>query len=313
MLKHNFVFAVSLVAMLTVGLGVAHADIASTVYVQQGVNSAKTAASNAQTSANNANTAASNAQNSANMAQAAAEAAQASADEAAASAKTANDTVATKVTANTAITGATKTKITYDSKGLVTGGEDLTASDIPTLAISKISGLTDALSGKEATTNKVTSLSEASTDTQYPSAKAVYTELAKKQNALTIDTALSSTSTNPVQNKVVNTALSGKQATLTGTNVKTTGDGTVVTAVEAANGVVTVTKGTTLGSLATKSTVASADITDGTIATADLANEAVTTAKIGDGAITAAKTSGVIGSIPSGGATSTTYATIWVE
>jgi len=36
-----------------------------------------------------------------------------------------------KVDENTAITGATKTKITYDSKGLVTAGEDITASDLP--------------------------------------------------------------------------------------------------------------------------------------------------------------------------------------
>jgi hypothetical protein len=36
----------------------------------------------------------------------------------------------TKVTSNTAITGATKTKITYDSKGLVTSGADATTSDI---------------------------------------------------------------------------------------------------------------------------------------------------------------------------------------
>ena len=36
-----------------------------------------------------------------------------------------------KVTSNSAITGATKTKITYDAKGLVTAGEDLTADDIP--------------------------------------------------------------------------------------------------------------------------------------------------------------------------------------
>jgi hypothetical protein len=35
-----------------------------------------------------------------------------------------------KVTSNTAITGATKTKITYDSKGLVTSGADATTSDI---------------------------------------------------------------------------------------------------------------------------------------------------------------------------------------
>lgn len=38
------------------------------------------------------------------------------------------------VAANTAITGATKTKITYDSKGLVTAGADLAASDIPDLS-----------------------------------------------------------------------------------------------------------------------------------------------------------------------------------
>src|ERR1043166_9346444 len=36
----------------------------------------------------------------------------------------------TKVVANTAITGATKTKITYDSKGLVTAGADATTADI---------------------------------------------------------------------------------------------------------------------------------------------------------------------------------------
>lgn len=35
-----------------------------------------------------------------------------------------------KVTANTEITGATKCKITYDSKGLVTSGADLAASDV---------------------------------------------------------------------------------------------------------------------------------------------------------------------------------------
>ena len=36
-----------------------------------------------------------------------------------------------KVDENTAITGATKTKITYDAKGLVTAGADLSAGDMP--------------------------------------------------------------------------------------------------------------------------------------------------------------------------------------
>ena len=53
------------------------------------------------------------------------------------------------VVANTAITGATATKITYDTKGLVTKGENLAVSDIPTLGISKIDGLQDALDGKQ--------------------------------------------------------------------------------------------------------------------------------------------------------------------
>lgn len=48
----------------------------------------------------------------------------------------------TRVAANAAITGATKTKITYDSKGLVTAGADLTASDIPTIPVSKLDGVT---------------------------------------------------------------------------------------------------------------------------------------------------------------------------
>lgn len=46
--------------------------------------------------------------------------------------------LATKVTANSAITGATKCKITYDSKGLVTGGADLAASDIPDISATYI-------------------------------------------------------------------------------------------------------------------------------------------------------------------------------
>lgn len=47
-----------------------------------------------------------------------------------------------KVDKNDAITGATKCKITYDAKGLVTAGADLEASDIPSLTLAKISDVT---------------------------------------------------------------------------------------------------------------------------------------------------------------------------
>lgn len=57
----------------------------------------------------------------------------------------------TKVDENAAITPATKTKITYDSKGLVTAGTDLTETDIPTLSQSKITSLTTDLASKQAT------------------------------------------------------------------------------------------------------------------------------------------------------------------
>ena len=61
------------------------------------------------------------------------------------------DALANKVTANSAITGATKTKITYDAKGLVTSGADLDAADIPNLPSSKINALTGYTKGADAT------------------------------------------------------------------------------------------------------------------------------------------------------------------
>ncbi len=46
---------------------------------------------------------------------------------------------------NNPITPGTKTKITYDAKGFVTGGTNLTEGDIPALSISKIIGLEDII------------------------------------------------------------------------------------------------------------------------------------------------------------------------
>ena len=42
--------------------------------------------------------------------------------------------LATKLTKNASITGATKCKITYDANGLVTGGDNLSSSDIPDIS-----------------------------------------------------------------------------------------------------------------------------------------------------------------------------------
>lgn len=55
---------------------------------------------------------------------------------------TSHQDISGKLDKNTAITGATKCKITYDSKGLVTSGANLAASDIPSLASSKITAMT---------------------------------------------------------------------------------------------------------------------------------------------------------------------------
>lgn len=78
-----------------------------------------------------------------------------------------------KVTANTAITGGTFTKVTVDTKGLVTSGASLSASDIPTIAQSQVSGLTSALNGKQAVSNLVTAWQTAPDNTHYPSEKLV--------------------------------------------------------------------------------------------------------------------------------------------
>lgn len=50
--------------------------------------------------------------------------------------------LALKVNKNADIVAATKCKITYDAKGLVTAGADLEASDIPSLTLDKISDVT---------------------------------------------------------------------------------------------------------------------------------------------------------------------------
>ena len=88
-----------------------------------------------------------------------------------------------KVDKNADIVAGTHTKITYDSKGLVTSGADLSSGDITTaLRYTPYNGATNpngyitssALSGYQTTANLVTSVSSSSTDSQYPSAKLFY-------------------------------------------------------------------------------------------------------------------------------------------
>lgn len=73
-----------------------------------------------------------------------------------------------------------------------------------------------------------TTYSDATTDTSGLMTTAMVTKLngiAAGANKTTVDTALSASSANPVQNKVINTALAGKQAKLTaGTNITINGN-----------------------------------------------------------------------------------------
>lgn len=85
-----------------------------------------------------------------------------------------------KVTGNNAITGSTHTKITYDSKGLVTSGADLSASDIPNLTLSKISDVTATASEL----NVLDGITASTTELNYTDGVTsnIQTQLNSKQN-----------------------------------------------------------------------------------------------------------------------------------
>ncbi len=226
-------------------------------------------------------------------------AAQTAADDAADAAAAAQTAANSKVTANAAITAGTATKITYDAKGLVTAGASLTANDIPTIPSTKVSGLgtlatKSAVTSAEITDGTITnadisasaaiaktklasdvqtSLGKADTAIQSDDLAQVatsgsYNDLTDKPTipaAITVDSALSSTSTNPVQNKVVNAAIDAAQSTaddaadaasaaqstataaqnaINNLDVSTaSGSGNVVTSVTQSNGKISVTKG----------------------------------------------------------------------
>ena len=85
------------------------------------------------------------------------------------------------VQANSAITGATKCKITYDSKGLVTAGADLSVSDIP-----------DISATYETKSNKSDSYTQSSSTT-YSSTKALVDGLSTKAEVQSYTTTITTT------------------------------------------------------------------------------------------------------------------------
>jgi len=311
---------------------------------QTSANQANTAAGNAQTSANNAQDAADAAQDSADAAAASAKTANdtiAGLNLSAVGAdgsyiKTisqANGKVsATKESADTAPTSGSTKMVTSGGvytaldgkvnvsqgtenvgKGLVVDGSTgkLTLTDVATqaelnaLTTANSSILSDVDTLKSDVSGLKTSVSELDSEKQD-----VISDLATIRSGATAgSTAVQTNQTTTNANKIMITNASGS---VTPVAITASGSGTVVTAVSVEDGKLTVTKGTTLGSLATKSSVASADITDGAVTTAKIADGNVTTAKIAANAVTVAKTSGIYGYIPTA-SDGSGAAQIWVE
>ena len=121
-----------------------------------------------------------------------------------------------KVDENTAITGATKTKITYDSKGLVTAGADATTADIA-----------DSLNKRYVTDSQLTVIGNTSgTNTGDNATNSQYSGLATSKQ----DTLVSGTNIKTVNS----TSLLGsgnvavQETLVSGTNIKTVNSTTIL-------------------------------------------------------------------------------------
>ena len=131
---------------------------------------------------------------------------------------TGSGNVVTSVSASGSTVSATKGITAEETKNKVTSVRAVASATDTAYPSEK--AVATALAGKEVTSNKVTSANYAanvSNDTKYPTVKAVADAIADVEKkipaAITVDSALSSTSTNPVQNKVINSALAGKEVT----------------------------------------------------------------------------------------------------
>lgn len=116
---------------------------------------------------------------------------------------------------NTALSGKANTSHTH-SQSQVTGLETALAGKAASShshAQSDITGLSTALSGKSDTNHSHSVATTSAAGFMSKDDKTKLNGIATGANKTTVDSALSSTSTNPVQNKVVNTALAGKAST----------------------------------------------------------------------------------------------------
>ena len=235
-------------------------------------------------------------------------AAQTAAESAQSAATAAQNAANAKVATAQGSTNANKAVITNASGNITTGtissgmiaNDAVTAAKIATGAVG-----TDGLAANAVTSAKIADGTIVNADIASNAAIAAskisglatvatsgsYDDLTDKPTipaAITVDSVLSSTSTNPVQNKVINTALAGKLST-TGTAAKATADA----------------KGNNIANTyATKAQLTALDSTSsgrGAVVT----NVSQTAGKV-------SVTKGNV-QIPVGSATATTYATIWVQ
>ena len=125
-----------------------------------------------------------------------------------------------KVSTNTAITGATNTKITYDAKGLVTSGTTLIESDIPTLSQSKVTNLTTDLAGKQAALQSTVNIKSVNGNSLLGSGDLTVSASTPSQSAFTIlanNTNASAVPTEKVFENITNATYDGATPTWSGT------------------------------------------------------------------------------------------------
>lgn len=249
--------------------------------------------------------------------------------EAVASVAAVESAVADKITANAPITGGTATKITYDDKGLVTAGANLTADDIPQISTTKVSGLGTLATKSAVASADITDGTIVNADIAADAAIAqskisgLETALAAKADSSSLAPVATSGSYNDLQDKpAIPSAYTLPVATSSALGgVKSGGNITVGT-----DGAVTVNQATnaTSATSATSATKATQDAS-GNVITSTYATKAevsaLTSSSTGSGAVvtnvtqTGGKVSVTKGNvqIPVGSSTATSYASIWVE